>query len=368
MPARLSIFWAPQAATSYIRSISQARPDVIRTLTKAYKVPIVPVNYTFACQSVWTYCTNRKQLRITTKPIPNTSIITDFDLITMLQHPMDTPQRLAKLNAETFGSNVLSILRSVADSGLESKAEYVELVLSRAAEPPTIADISSILTTPIKEGDWATLKLQQTVIHRILLDLPFEQLQAYRPALAVLAAVDISSFDPRKDGSYHSQTSHNINHAKLLGLFTADPKAVWVTADKFDDVSYRTLSERIHTGEQMRPYMEDLFNWLVDPNNPPFKPCSEQLARFPETAAGVAVEVMAKAGQFNDTEHQHWIIDFVSTSVPIGKAWIPLRPHVQEMVRSIEERKDEAEDDYLDAAKAWLGELEKWDATYVDEV
>ncbi|KAH7250970.1 hypothetical protein BKA59DRAFT_471476 [Fusarium tricinctum] len=285
----------------------------------------------------------------------------------MLRPPMDTPQQLAKLDAETFGSAVLSILRSVADSGLENKAKHVELVQSRAAEPPTTAAISSILTTPIKEGDWATLKLQQTVIHRILLDLPLEQLQAYRPALAVLAAVDISSFDPSKDGSYHSQTSHNINHAKLLGLFTADLKAVWVTADKYDDVSYRTLSERIHTGEQMRPYMEDLFNWMVDPNHPPFKPCSEQLARFPETAAAVAVEVMAKAGQVNDTEHQHWIIDFVSTRVPIGKAWIPLRPHVQEMVRLIEERKDEDEDDYLEAAKAWLDELEKWDATHVDE-
>ncbi|KAG5655537.1 hypothetical protein KAF25_003874 [Fusarium avenaceum] len=304
---------------------------------------------------------------MTTKTLPNTSIIADLNLITMLQHPMDTPQQLAKLDAETFGSNVLSILRSVADSGLERKAEYVELVQSRAAEPPTTAAISSILTTPIKEGDWATLKLQQTVIHRILLDLPLEQLQAYRPALTVLAAVDISSFDPRKDGSYHSQTSHNINHAKLLGLFTTDLEAAWVTADKYDEVSYRTLSERIHTGEQMRPYMEDLFNWMVDPNHPPFKPCSEQLARFPETAAAVAVEVMAKAGQVNDTEHQHYIIDFVSTSVPVGKAWIPLRPHVREMVRSIEKRKNEAEDDYLDAAKVWLAELEKWDATHVNE-
>ncbi|SPJ77965.1 uncharacterized protein FTOL_06373 [Fusarium torulosum] len=285
----------------------------------------------------------------------------------MLQHPMDTPQQLAKLDTETFGSNVPSILRSVADSGLESKAEYIELVQSRAAEPPTLAAISSILTLPIKEGDWATLKLQQTVIYRILLDLPLEQLQALRPALAVYAAVDISSFDPFKDGSYYAQTANNITNAKHLGIFVDDPKAVWTPISKFDEVSYRALSERIHTGEQMRPYMEDLFWWVADPNNPPFKPCSEQLARFPETAAAVAAEVMAKAGQANDTEHQHWIIDFVSTSVPVGKAWIPLRSHVQEMVRSIEERKDEDEDEYLDKAKEWLAELEKWDATHVNE-
>jgi hypothetical protein len=280
---------------------------------------------------------------------------------------MDTPQQLAKLDTETFGSNVPSILRSAGDSDLEKKAEYIELVQSRAAEPPTVAAISSILTLPIKEGDWDTLKLQQTVIYRILLDLPLEQLQAYRPALAVLAAVDISSFDPSKDGSYCAQTANTITNAKLLGRFAADPKTVWTPINKFDEVSYRTLSERIHTAEEMRPYMEDLFWWVADANNPPFTPCSEQLARFPETAATVAAEVMAKAGQANDTEHQHWIIDFVSTRVPIGKAWIPLRSHVQDMVRALEERKDEDEDEYVDSAKEWLAELEKWDATHVKE-
>jgi hypothetical protein len=280
---------------------------------------------------------------------------------------MDTPQQLAKLDTETFGSNVPSILRSAADSGLEKKAEYIELVQSRAAEPPTVAAISSILTLPIKEGDWDTLKLQQTVIYRILLGLPLEQLQAYRPALAVLTAVDISSFDPSKDGSCYAQTANTITNAKLLGRFAADPKAVWAPINKFDEVSYRTLSERIHTAEEMRPYMEDLFWWVADPNNPPFTPCSEQLARFPETAATVAAEVMAKAGEANDTEHQHWIIDFVSTSVPVGKAWIPLRSHVQDMVRALEEKKDEDEDEYIDSAKEWLAELEKWDATHVKE-
>jgi hypothetical protein len=279
---------------------------------------------------------------------------------------MNAPQQLAKLDTETFGTNVPSILRSAADSGLENKAEYIELVQARAAEPPTLAAISSILTLPIKEGDWATLKLQQTVIYRILLDLPLEQLQAYQPALAVLAAVNISSLGPSEDGSYYAQTSHIITQAKLLGLFAADPEAVWTPINKFDEVSYRTLSERIHTGEQMRPYMEDLFWWVADPNNPPFTPCSSQLARFPETAAAVAAEVMAKAGQANDTEHQYWIIDFVFTSVPVGKAWIPLRSHVQEMVRSLEERKDEDEDEYLDSAKEWLAELEKWDAAHVN--
>ncbi|KAM0325598.1 hypothetical protein ACHAPQ_007998 [Fusarium lateritium] len=280
---------------------------------------------------------------------------------------MKTPQELGSLDAETFGANVPLILRSAADEDLENEAEYIEVIKSRIAEPPTVAAISSIITLPIEEGDLATLRLHQTVIYQIFLKISFEQLQAYRPALSVLATVDFSSFDPSKDASYYARTSHNFTHAKLLGHFAADPEAVWVPINKFDEVSYRTLSERIHTGEQMRPYMEDLFDWMVDPNHPPFAPCSEQLARFPETAAAVAVDVMARAGQANDTEHQHYILDFFSTSVPLGKAWIPLRSHVQEMVRLIEKRQDEDEEYYLEPAKEWLVKLEKWEATHVNE-
>ncbi|SCO92689.1 uncharacterized protein FRV6_16817 [Fusarium oxysporum] len=115
----------------------------------------------------------------------------------------------------------------------------------------------------------------------------------------------------------------------------------------------------------MRPYMVDLFDWLVDANNPPFMPCRDQLARFPETAAVVAAEVMAKAIEDKDKEFQHLFIDFVSRCVPIGEAWKPMKEHVQALVKAWEEGKDEERDEedeeLVDEAKEWLAKLEQWE-------
>jgi hypothetical protein len=65
-------------------------------------------------------------------------------------------------------------------------------------------------------------------------------------------------------------------------------------------------------------------------------PCRKQLARFPETAAIVAAEVLAKANEEKDEEYQNYLIDFVSDCVPIGEAWKPMREPVQALVRALE--------------------------------
>ncbi|KAK2475917.1 hypothetical protein H9L39_13510 [Fusarium oxysporum f. sp. albedinis] len=192
-------------------------------------------------------------------------------------------EQLSTLDERAFAEKVPTMLWSDREALFEDGSEDIDIIRSRAAEPATVEAISSVLTSPIKDEDYDTLRVHQKALYSVLIKLPFEKLQPYRPALAALATFDISGFAHRS--SHYAQTSHVIHNAGHLERFAADAKAVWVTKDKFDMVSDRTLTERVHTAEEMRPYMPELFGWLVDANNPPFMPCRNQLARFPETAA-----------------------------------------------------------------------------------
>ncbi|KAF9776797.1 hypothetical protein IL306_004962 [Fusarium sp. DS 682] len=272
-------------------------------------------------------------------------------------------EQLSTLDEKAFAEKVSTILWSTRDTLFKDGSDEVGIVRSRATEPATVEVISSIIASPIKDEedqDYETLRVHQKALYSVLLKLSFENLQPYRPALTALAAFDISDFAHRSHHYY--QTSHVIENAGHLERFAADPKAVWVTRDKFDMVSDRTLTERIHTAQEMRPYMPDLFDWLVDANNPPFMPCRDQLARFPETAAVVAAEVMAKANQDKDEEFQHYLIDFVSECVPVGEAWRPMREPVQALVKASEEGKlEDGDEELVDEAKEWLAKLEQWE-------
>jgi hypothetical protein len=267
---------------------------------------------------------------------------------------------------ETFATEIPAILKAThdADSDQASKPENeaLSVIISRAAEPPVIAALSCILISPIEDGDFTSLEMHQLILYSIVSKLSLEQLKPYQPAIRELMEFDISSYKSRS--GHYAQTMHLINNAKLLDRFIQDPEDVWVPENKFDYISYRTLWERVQTAEQMRPYMYGLFNWQVDPCHPPFKPCREQLARFPEVSAAVAAEIMSLA--VNDVEHQHWLIDFVSEYVPVGEAWLAMRAPVEQMVRTLEtkskeERENNGEDDYLDEGKKWLATLRKWE-------
>ncbi|KAF5614751.1 hypothetical protein F52700_13623 [Fusarium sp. NRRL 52700] len=272
---------------------------------------------------------------------------------------MDRTQ-LATLDEKAFAEKVSTMLWSDRQTLFEDGSEDIGIIRSRASEPATIEAVSSVLTSTIKDEDYDTLRVHQKALYSVLFKLSFETLQLYRPALAKLAAFDISDFAHRS--SHYAQTSTLIHNAGLLERFAADPKAVWVTKDKFDMVSDRTLTERVHTAEEMRPYMPELFDWLVDGNNPPFKPCRDQLARFPETAAVVAAEVLAKANEEKDSEYQHFLIEFVYNCVPVGESWIPMREHVQALVKELEGSTNEDDEDLVGEAKEWLTKLEEWEA------
>lgn len=281
---------------------------------------------------------------------------------------MEANKKLATLEGDDFAKEMIAIMKVACDANSkqnydDSKDEFFSIIRTRAMEPPVTVSLSSVLTSPIEDGDFTPLKMHQLVFYSIISKLSLEQLQPYRSAIKTMMGFDISSFKSRS--SHYAQTMHLISNARLLDRFIENPEDVWVPENKFDCISYRTLWERIHTAEQMRPYMHGLFNWQVDPCHPPFKPCREQLARFPEVSAVVAAEVMGMA--VDDVEHQHYLIDFISECVPVGKAWYPMRAPVEQMVRVLEGKgKDQltkaGEEDYLDEAKNWLEVLKKWES------
>ncbi|GKU05859.1 hypothetical protein FLAG1_08196 [Fusarium langsethiae] len=280
---------------------------------------------------------------------------------------MDVNKKLATLDGETFAAEIPAILQATCDADNDedcddSENECFSVIRLHAMESPVIKSLSTILASPIEDSDFASLEMHQLVLYSIISKLSLEQLQPYRPAIQALMEFDISFFKTRT--SHYAQTMHLINNARLLDRFIQNPEDIWVPENKFDYIAYRTLWERVHTADQMRPYMHDLFNWQVDQCHPPFKPCREQLARFPEVSAAVAAEVMSMA--IDDVEHQHYLINFVSECVPVGKAWYPMRAPVEQMARALESKnkkqlEHDGEEDYLDEANIWLEVLEKWE-------
>ncbi|KAF5577422.1 hypothetical protein FPCIR_12118 [Fusarium pseudocircinatum] len=269
-------------------------------------------------------------------------------------------EQLTTLDERVFAEKVPTMLWADRETLFEDGSEDIDIIRCRASEPATVETVSTVLTSAIEDEDYDTLRVHQKALYSVLFKLSLAKLRPYRPALAALAAFDISGFSHRS--SHYAQTSILIQNAGLLERFAADSKAVWVSKDKFDMVSDRTLTERVHTAEEMRPYMPELFDWLVDANNPPFRPCRDQLARFPETAAIVAAEFLAKANEEKDTEYQHFLIDFVYDCVPVGKSWMPMREHVQALVKELEGSSDEDDEELVGEANEWLARLEQWKA------
>ncbi|PTD07480.1 hypothetical protein FCULG_00006473 [Fusarium culmorum] len=260
---------------------------------------------------------------------------------------MEANKKLATLG-DDIAEEMIAITKAVCDANSEqnyddSKDEFFSIIRTRAMEPPVIVSLSSVLTSPIEDGDFTSLKMHQLVFYSIISKLSLEQLQPYRSAIKTLMGFDISSFNSRS--SHYAQTMHLINNARLLDRFIENPEDIWVPENKFDCISYRTLWERVHTAEQMRPYMH--------------------AGALPEVSTVVAAEVMGMA--VNDVEHQHFLIDFVSECVPVGKAWYPMRDPVKQMVRVLEGKNKEqlveaGDEDYLEEAKNWLEVLKKWES------
>ncbi|CEI60073.1 hypothetical protein FVEN_g8136 [Fusarium venenatum] len=282
---------------------------------------------------------------------------------------MHTAEDLASLTAEEFASNIKAIIlefRSRLDDPKQRQSpenvEIQNLLVSRAAEPAVVTDITPILTSIPTKDDRVTETLQQTLFWNILVKMSFEQLQSYRSIFKAVNAQDTGVPDRR--GSH-------LRNMKLLKCFTLNPQSIWVPETDCDPIGGRTLSERVHTAEQMRPYMREMYFWFHDRNDHlPYEDCQKRLARFPETAIAVAADIidemaMDKAHLWGNIEYLVTIVNFVSSYIPVGEIWMLMRKSVEFLARVLREAVKEGIDvvvneDCLNDCE-WLSELDEWE-------
>lgn len=228
------------------------------------------------------------------------------------------------------------------DSGESSLPGAQQEVIRRAADPSVVSSVSSTLSKPIKtKSDFFVVcaALDDIVSH-----LPLATLGLYRPALETLASADSA---PSPEGVSVPSLAARARDAIR---FIDNPDLVWAPQHKLDYMAFRSLSERVHTAEQMEPYVDELLGWLADPNWPPYLACQKQLARFPELTIGPIQETILKEG--NDPEWLLHILEFVEEYVPVGTLWKRIEPQLIQLANS--EIEDEEGIELPEAAQRML--------------
>lgn len=210
------------------------------------------------------------------------------------------------------------------DSGESSLPGAQQEVTRRAADPSVVRSISSTLSKPIKtKVDFVVVcaALDDTVSH-----LPLAALGLYRPALETLASADSA---PSPEGvSVPSLAARTRDAIKFID----SPDLAWAPQHKLDYMAFRSLSERVHTAEQMEPHVDELLGWLADPNWPPYLGCQKQLARFPELTIGPIRERILK--ERTDAEWLLHILEFVEEYVPVRTSWKRIEPQLIQLANS----------------------------------
>ncbi|UKZ82234.1 hypothetical protein TrVFT333_010019 [Trichoderma virens FT-333] len=234
-----------------------------------------------------------------------------------------------------------------ADADHISTTEACDILIDRAGEPLVIQGICSVLSKPVKSRDdffTACAGLDCIVSY-----LPLATLRLYRPGIEILAASTEES-PPRV--SLPSLTSRAKDAVKFIDF----PELAWAPKHKFDFMGERSLSERVHTAQQMRPHAKDLLGWFADVNWPPRSGCIKQLARFPEVAVDPIKEIIAE--NRNDPEWLMYLLEFVEQHVSIGVLWEQLEPELVLLASS--EAEDEENRDLTETAQRLLGQLNEW--------
>lgn len=215
-------------------------------------------------------------------------------------------------------------------------------VIRRAADPSVVCSISSTLSKPISSKfDFFVVcaALDDIVSH-----LPLAVLELYRPALATLASADSA---PSPEGV---SVPCLAGRARDAIKFIDSPHLAWVPQHKHDCMGNRSLSERVHTAEQMEPHVDQLLGWLADPNWPPYVGCQKQLARFPELTIDAIKEAILN--NRNDPEWLLHILEFVEEYVPVGMLWERIDPELRQLANS--EVEDEEDVELPEAAQRML--------------
>ncbi|KAK0756716.1 hypothetical protein N5P37_010872 [Trichoderma harzianum] len=229
----------------------------------------------------------------------------------------------------------------------ELAAEARDILIARAQDPLVIQGISSVLSKPVKSSD--DFYTACAGLDSILSDLPLATLRLYKSGIEALAAN--TAYSP-SGVSLPSLTSRARDAIKFIDF----PELTWAPEHKMDYMAERSLSERVHTAQQMEPHARDLLGWLADYNWPPYSGCVKQLARFPEVAVDPIKEIIEDYR--DDAEWLLHLLDFVKESVPVGVLWKKLEPELSSL--SSIEADDEENRDLAETAKSMFGQLNEW--------
>ncbi|KAL7955459.1 hypothetical protein V8C34DRAFT_291578 [Trichoderma compactum] len=250
---------------------------------------------------------------------------------------------------EAIGSGSLDhVLHWIGATESHSAAtEARDILIARAQDPLVIQGIISVLSKPVKsKDDFYTACIG---LDSIVGDLSLATLRLYRSGIETLAT---STEDSPPGVSLPSLRSRAKDAIKFIDF----PELAWAPQHKTDYMGERSLSERVHTAQQMKPHARDLLGWLADYNWPPYLGCVKQLARFPEVAVGPIKEIIADSR--DDPEWLLHLLDFVKDNVSIGVLWEKLEPELSLLAAS--EADDEENRDLAEAAQSMLGLLSEW--------
>lgn len=257
---------------------------------------------------------------------------------------------LDKLDGAALLAKLVALSQNQGDAAVSSATDaedgqneqlLTQLVRDRAAEAPVADAITLILSTPVTSA--ASFRTAWTAVS-ILTELPLDVLPLYRQALVNLSAMDIDSPPPGIGlSTLRAQGSDVLR-------FMDNPDQAWTPQHKGDWMAERSLTERVHSAEAMRPHVQGLLGWLCDVNWPPFQGCRKQLARFPEVVVPAIRELLA-----TETEDLEWLtrmIEFVHDEVPVGALWETMRAEVEAKVDR--HSTDEDDKELSEAAETWL--------------
>ncbi|KAK1242509.1 hypothetical protein MKX08_005321 [Trichoderma sp. CBMAI-0020] len=233
-----------------------------------------------------------------------------------------------------MSDTAVSQLASPPDISASSIPSAQLQAIRQAADPSVVHDISCTLSKPINS------KFDFFVVSH----LPLANLQLYRPALETPASADSA---PSPEGV---SVPCLAGRARDALKFIDNPHLAWAPQHKFDCMGDRSLAERVHTAEQMAPYVDELLGWLADPNWPPYLGCQKQLARFPEVTIGPIKEVILK--NRTDPEWLLHVLEFVEGHVPVGTLWKRIEPQLIQLANGDVE--DEEGVELAEAARRML--------------
>ncbi|KAF3911578.1 hypothetical protein ABW21_db0204078 [Orbilia brochopaga] len=258
--------------------------------------------------------------------------------------------------SDAFAAQVHPLLVSLA--GRIDRPHYgpfheVIAITARATEPQTIAALEAAVIPPY--ADRKAFDVAVVAFDEILACLPTDVLESYRATLTLLAAKG-SSKDPELSSSYklglYTDDEYLYRSSVSLLDFMDNPTAVWIPKHKFDSFAIRSLNERVTTAEAMQPHVTGLLGWLADGNWPPFFPCRQQLARFPEITVGPIASLIAQ--ERGDGGWIRAVLDFLEEHVP-EEMWPQVKGQLQELVE--EPKGDENDWDVAELARDMLDRL-----------